>query len=43
MMRKILTFMCAALLVSGLSGCEKMIPEIDLAGNGEGVLPNNCS
>ena len=27
---------CAALLVAGLSGCEKLVPEIDLANNLEG-------
>ena len=31
-----MTFLCAALLVAGLCGCEKMFPEIDLAGNLEG-------
>ena len=36
MMRKIVTFVCTVLLVAGLSSCEKMIPEIDLAGNLEG-------
>ena len=30
------TVICAALLVAGLSGCEKLIPEIDLANNLEG-------
>lgn len=28
--------LCAALLVAGLSGCEKMVPEINLTGNLEG-------
>ena len=37
MMRKILSFVCAALLVAGLCGCEKnLFPEIDLANNLEG-------
>ena len=36
MMRKILYFMCAALLVAGLCGCEKMIPEVNLTDNLEG-------
>ena len=36
MMRKILSFVCAALLVAGLSGCEKMIPEVNLTDNLEG-------
>ena len=36
-MKKILSFVCAALLVAGLCGCEKnLIPEIDLANNLEG-------
>ena len=29
MMRKIVTFVCAALLVAGLCGCEKLFPEIN--------------
>ena len=37
MMRKVLSFVCATLLLAGLSGCEKnLIPEIDLANNLEG-------
>ena len=37
MMSKILNFVCAALLVAGLCGCEKqLIPEINLANNLEG-------
>jgi len=37
MMRKILSFVCAALLVAGISGCEKnLFPEIDLSNNLEG-------
>ena len=37
MMRKILNFVCAALLAAGLCGCEKnLFPEIDLANNLEG-------
>ena len=37
MMRKILNFVCATLLVAGLCGCEKnLFPEIDLANNLEG-------
>ena len=37
MMRKILSFVCAALLVAGLCGCDKqLIPEINLADNLEG-------
>ena len=37
MMRKVLSFVCAALLVAGISGCEKnLFPEIDLANNLEG-------
>ena len=36
MMRKILYFVCAALLVAGLGGCEKMVTEINLADNLEG-------
>ena len=34
MMRKILYFVCASLLMAGLCGCEKnLFPEIDLANN----------
>ena len=37
MMRKVLSFVCAALLVAGLCGWEKnLFPEIDLANNLEG-------
>ncbi len=36
MMRKILYFVCSALLVAGLCGCEKMIPEVNLTDNLEG-------
>lgn len=37
MMRKILSFVCAALLVAGLCGCEKnLFPKIDLANDLEG-------
>ena len=35
-MKILRTLICAALLVAGLSGCEKLIPEIDLANNLEG-------
>ena len=35
-MKILKTVICAALLVAGLSGCEKMIPEIDLSNNLEG-------
>lgn len=35
-MKILKTVICAALLVAGLSGCEKLIPEIDLANNLEG-------
>ena len=35
-MKTLKTMICAALLVAGLSGCEKMIPEIDLTDNLEG-------
>ena len=32
-MKILRTLICVALLVAGLSGCEKLIPEIDLANN----------
>ncbi len=35
-MKILRTLICVALLVAGLSGCEKLIPEIDLANNLEG-------
>ena len=35
-MKTLKTMICAALLVAGLCGCEKMIPVIDLADNLEG-------
>ena len=35
-MKILKTVICAALLVAGLSGCEKLVPEIDLANNLEG-------
>lgn len=35
-MKILRTLICTALLVAGLSGCEKLIPEIDLANNLEG-------
>ena len=35
-MKILKTMICAALLVAGLCGCEKMISEINLADNLEG-------
>ena len=35
-MKTLETIICVMLLVAGLCGCEKMVPEIDLTGNLEG-------